>query len=150
MTYIPSRGVNQSACVSFYLLKFPSTEDRRSRFSHFRHSLLDPLYVPVHTSVLTMFLYSSSYIFKGCNLSVCSNIIFHELYKRTSSDNLELPHPSIRILASLFGISPLRIGAMSAYVLNQSKESSSGSLSGRTLGHVRIDRGGGAPHWLYR
>lgn len=51
--------------------------------------------------------------------------------KRTSSDNLELPQPSINILAFLPGTNSRMIGAMSEYVLNQSNESSSDSLNSR-------------------
>ena len=48
--------------------------------------------------------------------------------RHTSSDKVELPHPSIRILASLSGISSRIRSAMSAYFLNQSKVLSSDSL----------------------
>ena len=48
--------------------------------------------------------------------------------RHTSSDKVELPHPSMRILAFLFGMSSRIRSAMSAYFLNQSKVLSSDSL----------------------
>ena len=49
---------------------------------------------------------------------------------RTSSDSFEFPHPSIKILDDLSGISSWIISARSEYDLNQSNESSTDSLIG--------------------
>jgi len=43
--------------------------------------------------------------------------------RRTSSDNVEFPHPSMRIREDLLGMSVWRSSAKSAYDLNQSKDS---------------------------
>lgn len=79
--------------------------------------------IGVHDVFVLVIVHLRLHEHSQCTQSLRLNVL------RTSCDKVELPHPSIRILADFSGMSSRMMSAMSLYDLNQSKEASSDSLN---------------------